>query len=559
MSPLRVLILGGYGTFGGRLAKLLSNEENLTLIIAGRSLVKATIFRTELKGRAGLEPAQLDRNENLPSQLAALKPDSLIDASGPFQAYGADPYRVVKACIAAGVHYLDFADSTDFVRGIAEFDAEARAHSVAVISGVSSLPALSFAVARALARGMARVESYTVGIAPSPYAAMGMNVIQAIASYAGKPVRRWRDGKETTARALIEARRFTIAPPAALPLRSRRFALVDVPDLTLAREIFPDLQSSWVGAGTEPVLWHRGLSALAWLARLKLLPSLRPFSKLFHWVMGHWRWGEDRGGMFVSLGGIDAEGRKLKRTWSLVAGGDAGPFVPCLAAQALVKRVLAGQALRPGARTAAKELELSEFDPAFAQLAIRTGILTTRDGDTASLYRRTFGKAYETLPGPIQIMHDGTGVWRASGRSEIVLGRSPLAHLLALVMGFPKAGADVPVTVTFETRNGEEKWTRNFAGSVFSSIQAQGRGRSVHLTCERFGPLTFAMALVRDGGKLRLVIRRWSVFGIAMPRFLGPRGETYESVEDGKFCFHVEVALPVVGLIVRYRGWLVRD
>jgi len=34
---LRILILGGYGTFGGRLARLLADDSRLTLLIAGRS------------------------------------------------------------------------------------------------------------------------------------------------------------------------------------------------------------------------------------------------------------------------------------------------------------------------------------------------------------------------------------------------------------------------------------------------------------------------------------------------------------------------------------------
>jgi hypothetical protein len=556
---LRVLILGGYGTFGGRLAKLLADEPGLTLIIAGRSLVKAAQFCATLQGRASFEPARLDRDEDLAATLVSLKSDIVVDASGPFQAYGADPYRVVKACIAAGAHYLDLADGTAFVTGISQLDAEARARNVAAISGASSLPALSFAVARALADGMTSVKRFSAGIAPSPYATMGRSVIDAIASYAGKPVVRWRDGEKTTGVAMIEARRYTIAPPAALPLKSRRFALVGVPDLTLAKEIFPDLQSSWVGAGTEPVLWQRGLSALAWLVRLRLLPSLRLFAALFHWVREHWRWGEDRGGMFVSLSGRDRDGDHLKRAWNLIADGDTGLFVPAMAAAVVVKRLLSGETLRAGARPAASDFTLPEFDALFARLGIRTGILTTRESDSACLYRRIFGEAYATLPQAIQDLHDGRKVWRARGKAEITRGRSPLAYLLALIIGFPEAGRDVPVTVIFEAKNGVEKWTRDFGGKRFSSVEALGHGRDAHLMCERFGPLNFAYALVLDGEKMRLIIRRWTAFGIAMPMALAPRGETYESVEDGKFRFHVEIALPIVGLVVRYRGWLVRD
>jgi hypothetical protein len=78
------------------------------------------------------------------------------------------------------------------------------------------------------------------------------------------------------------------------------------------------------------------------------------------------------------------------------------------------------------------------------------------------------------------------------------------------------------------------------------------------LLCERFGPLVFAMALVPEDGRLRLVLRRWSVFGVPLPVRLCPRSDSYEWVVDGRFGFHVEISHPLTGLIVRYRGWLVR-
>ena len=47
MSPptFTILILGGYGTFGGRLVRLLADEPLLTIMIAGRSLEAAKAFR----------------------------------------------------------------------------------------------------------------------------------------------------------------------------------------------------------------------------------------------------------------------------------------------------------------------------------------------------------------------------------------------------------------------------------------------------------------------------------------------------------------------------------
>jgi hypothetical protein len=64
------------------------------------------------------------------------------------------------------------------------------------------------------------------------------------------------------------------------------------------------------------------------------------------------------------------------------------------------------------------------------------------------------------------------------------------------------------------------------------------------------------MALVVDGQTLQYIVRRWALFGISMPLFLGPRSKAAESAKDGKFCFDVTISHPLTGLIVRYRGLL---
>ena len=89
------------------------------------------------------------------------------------------------------------------------------------------------------------------------------------------------------------------------------------------------------------------------------------------------------------------------------------------------------------------------------------------------------------------------------------------------------------------------------------STQEEGRGRFERLVCERFGPFCFGLALVLDGGRMNLVVRRWTAFGIPMPLSWAPGGNAYEHAEDGRFHFHVEIGLPLIGMIVRYRGWLV--
>ncbi len=364
-----------------------------------------------------------------------------------------------------------------------------------------------------------------------------------------------RDGRATTGRGLIETRRFTIAPPGLLPLRPTLFSLVDVPDLQALPRLWPELESVWMGAGPVPEILHRALNALARLVPLRILRSLVPFAPLMHAAVNVLRWGEHRGGMFVAVEGRDADGRRIDRSWHMIAEGDDGPLIPSMAAEAIIRCRLAGQRPGPGARSATRDLELADYEALFAQRRIFCGIRAT-PAPATPLYRRLLADAYAQLPAPIQTMHDLADTLSVGGIATIERGKSPLARAIAAAVGFPPAGESVPVKVLFTLRDGREVWRRTFADRSFTSTQEEGRGRFERLMCERFGPFAFGIALLREAGRLRLLVRRWSVFGIPLPAALAPFGDAYESAEDGRFRFHVEIRLPLIGLIVGYRGWL---
>jgi hypothetical protein len=167
------------------------------------------------------------------------------------------------------------------------------------------------------------------------------------------------------------------------------------------------------------------------------------------------------------------------------------------------------------------------------------------------------GEAWSRLPAPLREMHDLHGDLVAEGRATVERGTGLLARAAAWLIGFPPAGDDVAVKVAFRAENGRETWQRDFGGRCFVSLQEEGRGPFERLLVERFGALTFGLALVLDGDKLRLIVRRWRAFGIPLPVSWAPSGDAHETVEDGRFRFHVEIRHPLAGLIVRYHGWLV--
>jgi hypothetical protein len=298
------------------------------------------------------------------------------------------------------------------------------------------------------------------------------------------------------------------------------------------------------------------LIALSWLVRFRILPSLLPFARLFHFVLNTARWGEHRGGMFVSVEGLDTNGKQVERSWHLVAERGDGPFIPSMAVAAIMKKVLSEDPPSTGARAAMNELELEDYEPLFQEKAIHTGERAS-DSDVKDLplYKRILGPAFEELPLPLKEMHNlSTGGRAAEGTARVESGTNIFARLMHAALGFPKAGENVPVRVTFQPKNGGELWQRDFAGRKFSSFQAAGdNDRLIH---ESFGPVKVGLALLRDGEKLRLITRRCWVFGIRIPLFLAPGGDTYEYMENGTFHFHVEIKQFPFGLIVKYQGQL---
>ncbi|GLS19058.1 hypothetical protein GCM10007874_20750 [Labrys miyagiensis] len=471
MSPsepsLRLLIVGGYGVFGGRLVELLADEERLTILVAGRSLEKAQLFCASRIGKASLVAAAFDRDGSLAPQLEVLEPDIVVDASGPFQAYGSAPYRLVEAAITHGADYLDFSDGAAFVRGISRYDAAAKERGVTALSGVSSFPVLTAAVVQHLTRDGVRLTAIRAGIAPSPHAVVGENVIRAISSYAGQAVRVRRNGQAALAHPLTETMRYTIAPPGRLPLPNTLFSLMEVPDLQLLADARPETATVWVGAGPRPEILHRALIGLSLLVRAKLLPSLLPLAPLLYHANRILRWGAHRGGMFVEIEGHGQGGARVRRSWHLNAEGDDGPYIPSMAIEALIRKRLAGERSKPGARPATGALSLADYYQVFSG---RTFVHGTRDETALAgrpLYQRVLGEAYDALPPSLRAMHAlGDGVLRVRGRACVERGKGCWRVLS------PGSLASRPKPTTFPSPSPSRRKARASSGSAISAAGA---------------------------------------------------------------------------------------
>jgi uncharacterized protein YbjT (DUF2867 family) len=379
VSPpaFRILVLGGYGVFGSRVVRLLARDPDLVVTVAGRDLDKARALAREIEGtgaRATVAALAVDGfGADFAQRLAVSGAKLVINAAGPFQ--GQD-YRVARTCIAAGVHYLDLADSQDFVVGFADLDRAAREEGVVAVTGASTVPALSAAVIDALSPGFARLDSLDIAISPGNRAPRGRALVAAILKTAGKPLPRWQDGAWTTVRGWHDLGRRTIAAPGLGALGPRWLSACDAPDSLLFPERYDGLRTVRFRAGVELGVLHLGLWVLSWLPALGLIGSLEPFA-------GPCRaastlllpLGSDRGGMVVELRGT-APGAAvgLMRRWTLIAEAGDGPWVPAVPAVILARRLAAGEDLRPGAMACLDLITLDEFQAATAHLSIGTAI-----------------------------------------------------------------------------------------------------------------------------------------------------------------------------------------
>ncbi len=536
-----ILVFGGYGGFGGRLSRRLAAAGH-DVVVAGRHRARAAAFCLR---HAGCRPIRADRDAGVASLLATVGPDLVIDAAGPFQGSEA---RVPAACVAAAIPYLDLADARDFVAGIGALDAAARAAGTVVLSGCSSVPALSGAVVRHLAAGLERVSAVEIAISASNRATAGASVAAAILGYVGRPVALWRGRRVVAGHGWQELRRERFALSDGPSLGRRWVALAEVPDLDLLPDRLPGRPSVVFRAGTELAIQSVGLWLASWPVRWGLVPSLRRLSRFLLPVQRLTaRWGSDRSGMVVRLFGW-ADGRRVERRWTLIAADGHGPEIPTLAAAVLAERVLAGR-VAPGARDAGESLALADFAPGFAALSVRHETVEVPQPDP--LYRRVMGERFDGLAPTLAALHGVLRDGGASGRAVVLRGAHPLARLVAALFRFPAAGEHA-LHVAFAERDGVERWTRDFAGRRFTSELSRGGSRLV----ERFGPFRFAFDLATEGSGLRMAMRRWSVAGVPLPLALAPRSEAREWEEDGHFRFDVPIALPLVGPVVHYRGWL---
>jgi hypothetical protein len=152
-------------------------------------------------------------------------------------------------------------------------------------------------------------------------------------------------------------------------------------------------------------------------------------------------------------------------------------------------------------------------------------------------------------------LHDA-GPSRWQGRCTVDGGETLAARCLAGLFRLPDAAVEAPICVEFSAAATGEAWTRRIGSRVMRSRQYLGLRKPRGWIVEQFGVLAFDLELRASEGRLDLLMRGMRCCGMPLPRFLWPRIKAGESEKQGRFHFDVQIDLPLVGRLVRYRGWL---
>ncbi len=359
------VVLGGYGNFGRRVVAALAADRSCRVVVAGRDLQKARAVVDELGG-PNLEAAALDCHAtNLVSELQRLGASVVIHTAGPFQ--GQD-YAVAQACIDARAHYVDLADARAYVCGIGALDEPARRNDVLVVSGASSVPALSSAVVDLLQPQFSTIESIEHGIT-SGAKPPGLAAMEGVLGYVGKPFAQWRDGAWRTAYGWQDLTRKRYP----WPVGRRWLANCDVPDLELFPQRYAPVRTVVFRAGVGMTVGMLSTWAASWFVRGGLMRSLLPWvPTLRKAALAIERFGSKSSGMHVTVHGLDAKAQPIARTWWLLAGNDHGPHVPCLPSIALARKLLRDEVRARGAMPCVGLLTVDEILAVGRGLDLRT-------------------------------------------------------------------------------------------------------------------------------------------------------------------------------------------
>lgn len=332
-----ILILGGYGATGRLLTKHLLTQTAVDLVIAGRSLEKARSF-VESLGTPRLSARPADASDPPTLELALQGVNlCLVAAPATHQAE-----TVVRACLEAGVDYLDIQFSTRKLAALYASQAEIQRSGLCFVTEAGYHPGLPAAMVRYAASQLDSIESaLTAGylnIGPGlPYTEAVDELMEAFIDYNAQV---FRHG-EWTGPNKWEMIRFDFGQK----IGRRTCYSMFFEELRGLPEMYPTLRD--VGFYISGSNWIADLLVTpVVMLGLKIAPKrgMRPLGRVMWWAM------QQSQPPYELMLAVEAKGQKNDKpaTWRASVAHPDGYELTAIPVVAYLKQYLDGSARCPG-------------------------------------------------------------------------------------------------------------------------------------------------------------------------------------------------------------------
>lgn len=331
MTSKRVLVIGATGYFGQILVRDLLQFTNFHVVAASRSPGKLQDMRKELSAHSSrFFNKVIDLNNAIHCNENIKGHDVVICAAGPFQEI---PLMLARSCMEKSIPYIDLADAREYVIQVRKSSFQLNS-SAPVCSGFSSVPALSGALVAIAKKGLEKLNSIQIQIAPGNKAPRGFSTVTSLIHSIGKEFSIMQNGSWSTVKGWSQPRSF----PFPAPIGKRTGYLVDVAD----HELFPshfNAETVQFRAGAEFGLFNSGMSMIASLANTGAIKNLRDLSGVLQIGMGAFGFlGHDWGALGVEVqGNLDGKPKTIRLS---IIAEHQGQHIPVMPASIMCKKIM---------------------------------------------------------------------------------------------------------------------------------------------------------------------------------------------------------------------------
>jgi len=305
---------------------VLAQDPSIECVVAGRNPPKQ-------RNKKDSPVIYLTLDCNDPGTFGAVLPSmfAVINVRGSFDS---QDYRIAEQCATFGVHYVDLADSRDYISGFERLNRAAVRNGVLLVTGAGFSPTISTLLVDSVKHDFASISEINVFVSYGNKNMGGTASMRSLLSQIGRSMRLKGRGQWRTFRGWSKGRSVQLPDPAG----KRRLYLCDAPELEILSERY-QAETVTFRTGFELNVFNFGLSILSWLtSKNRIQHPARLARALLRTGRFFRRMGSDHDAVGVRISGLANNSQAIVHNIFLVGRSGAGPIIPCAPVIGLVKK-----------------------------------------------------------------------------------------------------------------------------------------------------------------------------------------------------------------------------